>query len=387
MIKLVYDTIDELDISDLISWLKTKPRLTKGEITEKMEKRWSEWLGVKHSLYVNSGSSANLAIITALKASGRFKNNKIVVPAVSWSTTVAPVMQLGLTPVLCDCDRNNLGLDLNHLKKICAEQNPAAAVIVHVLGIPCSMDEIQSICNENDVLLIEDSCESVGSRYKGKMTGTFGIASSFSFYFGHHISTIEGGMVCTNDDELCEILKSIRCHGWDRDLSEKYQAKLRNEYKIDEFRALYSFYWQGYNLRSTDLQAKIGLSQMKKIDDICKKRHENLLLYDKHIKNDFWKLPITQDSFVSNFAYPIITPQIDQLVNALYSNDIETRPLVCGSIGRQPFWKKEYGETNLPFANIVHDYGLYVPNNHQLTEGDIVKVCNLVNRYLGVKYE
>ena len=383
MIKLVNDTIDETDISELISWLKTKPHLTKGKLTEKFEKSWSEWLGVKHSMYVNSGSSANLAIIAALKASGKLKNNKIVVPAVSWSTTVAPVMQMGFTAILCECNRNNLGLDINHLKKICEEENPAAIVLVHVLGIPCSMDEIQKICDEYDMLLIEDSCESVGSLYKGKMTGAFGVASSFSFYFGHHISTIEGGMVCTNDDELCEVLKSVRCHGWDRDLSEKCQSELRREHNIDEFRALYTFYWQGYNLRSTDLQAKIGLSQMQKIDYICKKRHENLLLYDKHIKNDFWKLPVTRDSYISNFAYPIITPKIDKLVKAFSDNNIQTRPLICGSIGKQPFWKKKYGETNLPFADIVHDYGLYLPNNHQIAAKDIIKACNIVNQALG----
>jgi len=383
MIKLVNDTIDETDISELISWLKTNPHLTKGSLTENFEKNWSEWLGIKYSMYVNSGSSANLAIITALKASGRLKNDKIVVPAVSWSTTVAPVMQMGLTAILCECNRNNLGLDINHLKKICEEENPAAIVLVHVLGIPCSMDQIQKICDEHDILLIEDSCESVGSLYKEKMTGTFGIASSFSFFFGHHISTIEGGMVCTNNDELCEVLKSVRCHGWDRDLSEKCQTELRRKHNIDEFRALYTFYWQGYNLRSTDLQAKIGLSQMQKIDYVCKKRHENLLLYDKHIKNDFWKLPITQGSYISNFAYPIITPRIDKLVKALGDNNIETRPLVCGSIGKQPFWKKKYGETNLPFADIVHDYGLYLPNNHQITKKNIIKICNIVNQVLG----
>lgn len=382
MIRLVNDTIDEQDIAELIAWLKSKPRLTKGDLTEEIEKRWSEWLGVKHSLYVNSGSSANLAIITALKASGRLKNDRIVAPAVSWSTTVAPIMQMGLTPILCECDRNNLGLDVDHLRTICREKDPAAIALVHVLGIPCDMDAIRDICGENDILLIEDSCESVGSLYKGKMTGSFGIASSFSFFFGHHISTIEGGMVCTDDDELYEILKSVRCHGWDRDLSEAYQARLRAEYKIDDFKALYTFYWQGYNLRSTDLQARIGLSQMKKIDDICKQRHENLLLYDGHINNDFWKLPLSHDSYVSNFAYPIITPKIDSVVEALRSNSIETRPLICGSIGRQPFWKKAYGETNLPFADIVHDYGLYVPNNHQITKEEILKICNVVNKAL-----
>lgn len=385
MIKLVNDTIDEKDISELIAWLKTTPRLTKGELTEQIEKKWSDWLGVKHSVYVNSGSSANLAIISALKASGRLKNDKIVVPAVSWSTTVAPVLQMGFSAILCECDKNTLGLDIQHLQEICEKQKPAAIMLVHVLGIPCAMDEILKLCAEHDILLIEDSCESVGSLYQGKKTGSFGIASSFSFYFGHHISTIEGGMVCTNDDDLHEVLKSIRCHGWDRDLSEGYRTTLRKKYDIDDFRALYTFYWQGYNLRSTDLQARIGLSQLNKIDDICKKRHNNLLIYDKLIKNDYWKLPLTDNSYISNFAYPIISPKIDSVAQALQKNNIETRPLICGSIGRQPFWKKMYGETRLPFADIVHDYGLYVPNNHQITEKEITQVATVINETLGIK--
>lgn len=383
MIRLVTDTIDEQDIAELISWLKTKPRLTKGALTDEIERQWARWLGIRHAMYVNSGSSANLAIITALKVSGRLRNPKVIVPAVSWSTTVAPVMQLGLTPILCECDRNTLGLDVGHLEMLCRKENPAAVMLVHVLGIPCAMDEIRDLCDRHDALLIEDSCESVGSLYKGKMTGTFGIASSFSFYFGHHISTIEGGMVCTDDDDLCETLRSIRCHGWDRDLSDECRTRLRCDHGVDDFRALYTFYWQGYNLRCTDLQARIGLSQMKKIDHICRRRNENLLLYDRHLRNDYWKLPLPGDCFVSNFAYPVITPKLDRLVAALQEKDIETRPLICGSIGKQPFWKKEYGETSLPFADIVHDYGLYLPNNHQITEAEILRVCDVVNRAIG----
>jgi CDP-6-deoxy-D-xylo-4-hexulose-3-dehydrase len=376
MINLVKDTIDNKDISDLIEWLKTNQRLTKGDLTDEFERQWSEWLGVKHSIYVNSGSSANLAIFTALKYLGRI-NGSVVAPAVSWATTVAPLMQLGFDVTLCDCDRDTLGLDTKHLREICEEKTPSMIVLVHVLGIPCDMDEVMAICKEYGAILVEDSCESVGSAYNGKTTGTFGLASSFSFYAGHIISTIEGGMICTDDDELHETIKSIRCHGWDRDLQESCQKKLRAEYGIDDFRALYSFYWKAYNFRATDLQAHIGLSQMKKIDSICEQRHENLLLYDKLIKNDFWKLPIKQ--YITNFAYPIITPKISDVVSALRENNIETRPLVCGSIGRQPFWIKEYGETRLPFADIVHDYGLYVPNNHQITAKEITKICEVIN--------
>ena len=376
MIKLVQDTISEADIAELIEWLKTKPRLTKGELTDEFERQWSEWLGVKHSVFVNSGSSANLAIFTALKYLGRISGN-VVAPAVSWSTTVAPLVQLGFDVTLCECDKDTLGLDVEHLRRICEEKKPSLVVLVHILGVPCHMDEIIDICKEHGAILVEDSCESVGSTYNGTKTGTFGTASSFSFYSGHAIATMEGGMICTDDDELYETVKSIRCHGWDRDLSHSCQSRLRSEYDIDDFRALYTFYWLAYNFRATDLQAHIGLSQMKKIDYICKKRHENLLLYDSLIKNDYWKLPISQH--ISNFAYPIITPKKNELAKSLYLNDIETRPLVCGSIGRQPFWIKEHGETRLPFADIVHDYGLYVPNNHQITNDEIKKICEVVN--------
>jgi CDP-6-deoxy-D-xylo-4-hexulose-3-dehydrase len=190
-------------------------------------------------------------------------------------------------------------------------------------------------------------------------------------------------MVCTDDDELNDILKSIRSHGWDRDLSGDRKKKLRKDHGVSDFRALYTFYWQGYNLRPTDLQARIGISQMGKIDDICTKRNNNLMIYDRHIINDFWKLPIPDDRFISNFAYPVITPEIDRLVKNLENHNIETRPLICGSIGRQPFWAKEYGETKLPFADIVHECGLYLPNNHQITEEEILQVCRVVNRAIG----
>ena len=376
MIKLVQNTIDKEDITSLISWLETEPRLTKGELTDEFESQWSKWLGVKHSIFVNSGSSANLTIFTALKYLGRISGN-VVVPAVSWATTVAPLMQLGFDVTLCECDRDTLGLDTRHLRRICEDKEISMVVLVHVLGTPCNMDEVISICKEYNIILVEDSCESVGSTYNGTMTGAFGLASSFSFFAGHHISTMEGGMVCTDDDELYETMKSIRCHGWDRDLASDSKIALRNEYGIDDFRALYTFYWQAYNFRATDLQAHIGLSQMKKIDYICEKRHENLLLYDSLIENDYWKLPIKQH--ISSFAYPIITPKIKEVVEALKKNEIETRPLVCGSIGRQPFWIKEHGEQRLPFADIVHDFGLYVPNNHQIERDDIKKICEVFN--------
>jgi CDP-6-deoxy-D-xylo-4-hexulose-3-dehydrase len=378
-IKLVKDTIDFNDIKKLIEWLETNPKLTKGDLTIDFEKEWSKWLGVKYSVYVNSGSSANLAALYSLLLSGKLKNNKIVVPAVSWVTTITPAVQFGMEPIMCECDNDNLGLDINHLKEIIKNDNPAAIILVHVLGFPNHMDEIVSLCKENNILLIEDTCESIGSKYNDKLLGTFGELSTFSFYFGHHMSTIEGGMISTNDEDLYHILLSIRSHGWDRDLPDKKQKELRKKYNINNFRSLYTFYYPGFNLRSTDLQAYIGLEQLKKLDLIIENRNKNYLRYDNEIKNNFWKIKPPKNSYVSNFSYPIITKNVDRLIKSLIANDIECRPLICGSINEHPFWYERYGKQNLPNSKKVHEYGIYIPNNHQMTDEEIDKVITIVN--------
>lgn len=379
-ITLVKDTIDQNDLDSLISWLKKNPRLTKGDLTIQFEQEWSKWLGVKFSVFVNSGSSANLASIYSLYLSGKLKNKKVVVPAVSWATTVSPIIQLGLDPIMCDCDKENLGLDINSLQKIIESENPGAIILVHVLGIPNKMDEIIDICKKNNILLVEDTCESIGSMYRGKKLGNFGDISTFSFYFGHHMSTIEGGMISTNNEELYHILLSIRSHGWDRDLPESKQKELRQEYSIDDFSALYTFYYPGFNIRSTDLQAFIGLEQLKKIDEIVDKRNKNYEFYDSQIINNFWKIEPPEDCFISNFAYPIVSPNKSIIIEELKKNNIECRPLICGSISRQPFWYERYGKYSLPNSDMVHELGFYVPNNHQLESKEIKLVVDVINK-------
>ena len=381
-ISLVKDTINQNDINRLIKWLETNPKLTKGNITIEFEEIWSKWLGVKYSVFVNSGSSANLLALYSLILSGKMKNNKIVVPSVSWVTTISPVIQLGLNPIMCDCDYENLGLDINHLKQIIKEENPSSIILVHVLGIPNHMDEIIKLCNENNILLIEDTCESIGSKYNDKLVGTFGDLSTFSFYFGHHMSTIEGGMVSTDDEDLYHILLSIRSHGWDRDLPEEKQKFLREKYNVDNFKSLYTFYHPGFNLRSTDLQAFIGIGQMEKLNEIITNRNKNYIKYQNEIKNNFWSISPPKNSFISNFSFPIITKNIKNLTEDLINNNIECRPLICGSINEHPFWYERYGKINLPNSKLVHEYGLYIPNNHQMTKEELNKVINIVNKNL-----
>jgi CDP-6-deoxy-D-xylo-4-hexulose-3-dehydrase len=378
-IGLVADTIDKEDVDYLIKWLETNPRLTKGEQTLKFEEKWAKYIGTKHAVYVNSGSSANLLMTYAMKISNRLKNDKVVVPALSWATTVTPLVQFGMTPILCDADRDTLGMDTHHLEKIFQKENPAAVIIVHALGFPCKMNEIYELCAKYGVILLEDSCETVGSTYNGKKTGNFGIMSTFSFYFGHHISTIEGGMVCTDDDDIHDLLLMLRSHGWDRDLSKERQEKLRKQYDISEFKSLYSFYHPGFNLRATDLQAYIGIKQIDKLEHICKARHTNFFTYDKYLRNEYWAPRPDTHGIISNFAYPIIHPKRNEIQEALTKAGIENRPLICGSIGTQPFFEERYGRVELEFADIIDRHGLYVPNHLGLTEDDIEYICSIIN--------
>ena len=265
MVTLVKDTISNSDIDELIDWLSTYPRLTKGPLTLELEKKWSEWLGVKYSVFCNSGSSANLLMLSAFKEYHHIKNNvKVVVPSVAWATDLAPVMQLGMIPLLCDCNMDDLSVDLEHLEEIFWRKNPDALMMVSVLGLVPNMDKIVKLCDEYNVILLEDTCEAMGCEYKGQKLGTFGKMSTFSTFFGHHISTIEGGIISTNDFELYELLLSIRSHGWDRDLSVETQFQLQQDWDVSDFDAMYTFYYSGFNMRSTDLQAYIGLTQIDK---------------------------------------------------------------------------------------------------------------------------
>jgi len=378
MINLVKNTISENEINLLIDWLKTNPRLTKGNFTETFQKKWNEYLGRKSSIFVSSGSSANLAAFYSLKLSNKLKNNVCILPAVSWSTTVAPAIQLGYDPILCDCNLKNYGLDLDHLKFLIKKYNPGLVVTCNVLGFANDYDEIIDLCKKNDIMIIEDSCESVGTLYKNKMTGCFGDISTFSFYYGHHMSTIEGGMVCTDDPELSKIITSIRCHGWDRDLNELDRTQLRNQFMIDDFRGMYSFYYPGFNMRCSDLQAFIGVNQLDRLEEMNKKRHDNFNLY-KSLDKSSWDIDIDNYQFISNMAYPVMVENVNEMSKKLNKNNIENRPLICGSIGRQPFWVSKYGlQKDLKNADKIHDYGIYVPNNPDLSKNEIELISKIL---------
>ena len=382
MIKLVSDTIDKQDINSLIEWLSQDeiPKLTKGELTVELEKKWSNKIGTKYSVFVNSGSSSILLTLAALKYKAKLKNYKVVVPSLSWATDLSSPMLLGLDPILCDCNLNDLSCDLDHLEEIFKTESPSVLILVSVLGLVPDMNRIIELCKKYDVLLLEDVCESMGSKYKGEYLGTFGLASFFSMYFGHHLSTIEGGFINTNDKDLYNSLLMMRSHGWSRDLPIEDQNHYNTKYNTDSFSSLYNFYLPGMNLRSTDLQAFIGLRAIDKLDNYSQKRNSNFKFYLKNLTNNELNIESNPDNFISNFAIPVVSKNKDQIIKDLIEANIEVRPLIAGNLGNKPVWYENYKRVNLPNSDIIDKFGFYLPNHQDLTESEILKITNIINK-------
>jgi CDP-6-deoxy-D-xylo-4-hexulose-3-dehydrase len=381
-ITLAKDTIANDDVDRLIEWLKTYPRLTKGPVTLKFEEEFSKYIGTKYSIFVNSGSSAILLAIYALIEMGKLqRGDSVLLPALSWATDFAPLIQFGLQPILVDANPDDLSIDIQHARKLIAEYHPKALILVSVLGLVPDMDEIVKMCEESDVILLEDACESLGSEFRGKKLGSFGFASMFSTYFGHHISTLEGGVICTDNFEFAEMALSLRSHGWSRDMSSQTKKLLKTQNNISDFEELYTFYYCGFNLRPTDLQAYVGLSQLEKLPKYIENRERNFKFLMNNVSDKFWKPAVFDDRFYSNFAYPMISDQREKTVKALLDENVEVRPLIAGSIGRQPFYINAdiKNKVETPFANMIHDNGLYLPNHALLTERDLNRICKAVN--------
>jgi CDP-6-deoxy-D-xylo-4-hexulose-3-dehydrase len=383
MIKLVSDTIDKNDINKLIKWLSQEniPKLTKGELTWELEKKWANKIGTKYSIYVNSGSSSILLSLAAFLYSKKIKNKKIIVPSLSWATDVSSPILLGMEPIMCDCNLHDLSCDLEHLENLFIEHNPSSFILVSPLGLVPDMDKILGLCKKYDVVLFEDVCESMGSKYDGKFLGSFGLASFFSMYFGHHLSTIEGGFINTNDEDFYHLLLMMRSHGWDRDLPEWKQKELRLKYSVDDFTSLYNFYVPGFNLRATDLQAFIGLRAIDKLDLYSKKRNKNFIQYVNSIEKNELQIHNFSNNFISNFAFPIVNKNKNKIVEELQKNNIEVRPLIAGDMSKKPMWFEKYGHQSLPNCELVNNYGFYIPNHQDLTYDEINFICEIINKF------
>lgn len=364
---LAVDTIDQGDIQGLIAWLQTNPWLTQGELVKEFEASYASWLGTDYAVMVNSGSSANLLMYATLLASGELANQKVVVPAISWATTVAPALQLGFDPIMCDAEPHTFGLDPNRLEEICREHRPSAVILVHVLGMPCDLEAIKQLQARYEFKLMEDSCAATGSKYDKTYVGNFGDLSSFSFFFGHHISTIEGGMVCTNSHQLYLLLLQLRSHGWAKDLPadlESFQAKQHN---VDGFNRPFTFYHPGFNVRSSDLNARIGLGQMEKLDEVVSRRVENHALmqqlFDETSRLDCQHNSRATTSSIAFAALAESAAHRDEIAARLKARNIETRPLGGGNMSRQPFWRARYPEQDFIVADDIASRVFQLPTH------------------------
>ena len=379
---LAEDTIDRQDVDKLIDWLKTYPRLTKGKLTLEFEAQWNRWLGSRHSVFCNSGSSANLLMYYALLLSGRLENKKVIVPSVGWATSIAPAIQLGFEPILCEADPDTFGLDLNHLEALLAEHRPSTVLLVQVLGVPHKMKAIQALKEKYGFILLEDACAAVGASAYGRKVGTFGDMASFSYYFGHQMSTIEGGMVSTNDKVFFDLLLMLRSHGWSKDLDRPTHEALVDEYQIDDFHTPFVFYIPGFNLRSTDLNAFIGIGQLEKFDWLIERRHENHARYKKNLGDKFTiQKSEDPDAKIASISFGLLAENTEQrraIVTALVKNEIETRIFSAGNLGLHPFWYRRYGKASFPMADRIHHCGLFLPNNPSLKSEDIDFISNVV---------
>jgi len=378
---LAKETINDEDIDALCTWLKGYPRLTKGQLTWDVERDWAEYIGTQYAVFNNSGSSANLLMIAAAKECGRIANKKIVVPSVGWVTTIAPTIQLGLTPIMCGADPDTFGINLDQLEEICERENPDAVIFVQVLGVPHHRERLLQLKKKYGFTLLEDACAALGASYAdGSMVGTVGDMSSFSFYFGHQLSTIEGGMVNTEDKELYEMLLMLRSHGWAKDLSKESSDTLMKQYGVDDFHSPFTFFIPGYNLRSTDLQAFLGIRQVQKADWAASCRNNNHRLYAEKLEGvvEFQRWGDNVPVSISFGALADNTEHRKEIVTRLVEAGIETRIFSAGNLGRHPFWTDLYEEFRDEVSDNIHSRGFFIPNYPELTPEEIEYICDIV---------
>lgn len=372
----------------LLRFISEAKQLSFGPECLKFEKAFAAWQGSKDAMFVNSGSSANLALFQALINLGRLKaGDKVGFSAVTWSTNVMPLIQLGLVPVPLDISLETLNVTSTEVERAINEHGLKAVFITNLLGFSHDLTRIKEICKKNNVLLYEDNCEGLGSVEQGVKFGNFGQASTFSFFVGHHLSTIEGGMIATNDEELAEAIRITRAHGWDRHLSPEQQQRLREKYNKDNFYNLYTFYDLGYNFRPTEINAVIGIATLPYADEITEKRikiYASLAAVMKERPDAYRPLRNDHLDKHSAFAFPVLctTGEIKNKLIAACKDIIEIRPIVGGDMALQPFFKKYFPNADklypAPNAAHVHNFGLYLPIHAEMDDADIETISKVL---------
>jgi CDP-6-deoxy-D-xylo-4-hexulose-3-dehydrase len=379
---LINDNITAEDKNALIDFLKIpNVRLTQGERVREFEKKWSEWLGVKHSVFVNSGASANyitMAITRELKG----QQGEVIVPPIGWVSDVASVINTGLTPVFVDVDKSNMSIAYENIKNAITEETKAI-VLVHCLGFNGLNEKIIQLALTHNLLLIEDCCESHGAIFKEDRVGSWGDMSCFSFYFGHHITTIEGGMVCTDNYEIYQLAKLFRSHGMTREVSQE----THDHYYEEGLNPMFTFGVPGYNMRSTELNAVLGLQQMHRLDFNIDCRKENLAVWLDNLDSEKYFTAFDTKGN-SNFALPLILAKPDAMALSNICNFLETEGVEYrlgtaggGNQARQPYLKKySFRQADdLANADYIHENSLYIGNHTELSKEQIVALCRGLN--------
>jgi len=363
----------------LVDFLRTQDRFSMGNECLRFEKGFAAFQGRKFAILFNSGGSANLALLQSLKNLQKIKTGDCLgFSALTWSTNVMPIIQLGMEPVPIDCDPSFLNATSTTLGERIKETKLTAFFITNALGFLGDLDKIQDLCAQKKILLIEDNCESLGTELQGRKAGNFGLASTFSFFVAHHMSTIEGGMICTDDPELADMLKMVRANGWDRNLSALKQKELRKTHSIpSEFEAKYAFYELGFNFRPTEITGFLGNSQLVYLPENIDKREQNHLFFESLIEknSELRKINRTHLSRCSAFCLPILCAQKElkeKYKRKFGDSGIEIRPMIAGNIQNQPFYrryqKKSFG---LPGTTEIDDCGFYCGNYPELDDADL----------------
>ena len=373
---LMEETITLKDRLKMAAFILTSSRLTNGPKVRQFENEWSSWLGVKHSLYVSSGSTANTLLVSSVKELYGLKDgDKVLVPACTWVTNICPIIQAGLEPIFCDINLKNYSFDEDELKYV-AEQHPdiKAVFITHLIGLSSDVEKVKEIFP--NALILEDVCESHGVEGPKNKRGIDGVGSTFSFYFGHHITTIEGGFVCTNNTELYELMRMKRSHGMAREASpELFKKYVEENPEIDP---AFLFITDGFNFRNQEMNAVLGSSQLKRLDKniAIRKRNYERFLYNlcNWGFNDYY-IPENQQGN-SSFSFPIIAKDplvTEELKQTFKKEGIEYRPIISGNLLRHPAFKRFSLCTQRENPNVclLHENGLYVGNSQFVTKEKI----------------
>jgi CDP-6-deoxy-D-xylo-4-hexulose-3-dehydrase len=382
---LMSDNIDKEDVKALVDFLSQDqiPKLTNGPKVIEFENAWGNWLGTKYNLMVNSGASANE--LTMLALNYIHGEGEIIVPPLTWISDISSVIFSGFKPVFCDINLKNLSFDIEKLKQIITPKTKAI-FLTHVLGVNGLTDELIQLCNEKNILLIEDVCESHGTTFKGQKVGSFGFASNFSFYFAHHMSTIEGGMICTNDEYFYQVCRALRSHGMMREMTDdNIKQQIIND--NPDLNKDFIFIAPAHNFRSTELNAVIGLSQVKKLDSNNVNRIDNFKYFIEHLDSNKYITDIEMEG-QCNYAFIIILKEgsfelRDKVETTLEEKGIEFRRGLSGGGNqlRQPYFKKYYNINYDDFKNMdhVHHFSWYVGNYPTLEREKIDTLLNTLN--------